>query len=195
MRSGQWAVRSTGGGPCTQSKNQQTVPTPEGCWVLGCLCAWCLVLLLVAGPLTGTFALAQQSERGKAKGPLLHSFPARQSILIPTPPPSSPPIPKPHLLNLAPSYRPSVLDLAALVCQPPFFSASTRSRQQSSPTSKMREIVSCLRPPPQKKPPQKTRRRPKLLSHPLPLNLWLPHHRDHTHGQASKTSSTPWEEH
>lgn len=123
--------------PVHAIKNQQTVPTPGrvlGAWMLGC---WTPSTPWHLAPGTWHWQQqqqlpAQQSERGKAKG--LHSTlfsqtqtgPARLSIPIPTPPPPSPPIPKPHLLNLAPSYRPSVLDLAALVCLLPFFSVSTR---------------------------------------------------------------------
>lgn len=138
--------RPMGGEVCrlvARARNQKSTNRAHslrGAWCLG---AW--VLDPFHPPLhlaPGTWhwqqaAPAQHSERGKAKG--LHSTlfsqtqtgPAGQSIPIPTPPPPSPPIPKPHLLNLAPSYRPSVLDLAALVCLLP----SSLSRPDSTSTS------------------------------------------------------------
>lgn len=122
--------------PVHAIKNQQTVPTPEGCLVLGCCFGAWMGPLPPLAPCTWHWQQqlpAQQStererESEGASTPLFSSQtqtgPARQSILIPTPPPPSPPIPKPHLLHLAPSYRPSVLDLVALVCLLP--SVSTR---------------------------------------------------------------------
>lgn len=122
--------------PVHAIKNQQTVPTPEGCWCLGAalVLGWDPFHPWHLAPGIGSSSSRHNRahrERGKVKAPPLHSFLPRprlalpdQSILIPTPPPPSPPIPKPHLLHLAPSYRPSVLDLVALVCLLP--SVSTR---------------------------------------------------------------------
>lgn len=91
-----------------------------------------------------------------------------------------------ELPALCPGPRCSRLSTAVLLCLDP-------TRYQRRPTFKMREIVSCSCP--QKN--TETRRRPMLLSHPLPLSLSLrlPHHRDQLPRSGLKTSPTPWEEH
>lgn len=189
-------------GPCTQSKINKPCPLLRSagwCLVLG---VWCLVLCFGCGtPSTpwlhapGTWHnTARERER---EGPPLHSFLPEPRLALPDNPnpntttvvaadtQTSPSQSRSELPALRLGPRCSRLSTASLLCLDP-------SRQQSRPTFKMREIVSCPRP---QKTTTETRRRPMLLSHPLPLSLRLPHHRDHTHSQASKTPSTPWEEH
>lgn len=131
----------------------------------------------------------------ESKGPPLHSFlpdpdwPCQTihpnpntTTTVAADTQTSPSQSRPELPALRLGPRCSRLSTALLLCL-------DSTRQQRRPTFKMREIVSCPRP---QKTTSETRRRPMLLSHPpLPLSLSLPHHRDRTHGQASKHHQHP----
>lgn len=125
-------------------KNQQTVPTPEGCCaalVLG----WLLDPFCPLAPCT--LHLAQQNERAKAQGPFTPLFSCQTihpnpntTTVVAADTQTSPSQSRSEL----PALRLWTSLLSFVNC--PSSPVSTSLDIKSRPTFKMREIVSCPRP-------------------------------------------------